>query len=86
MYYLNECSYHQETASCHDKARLKVCSCNIAIEGFSIKKIGLDDFSILNADRQHKCRLSYSPKLTITQKINSVPVQTIRQRRQGESN
>lgn len=51
MYYLNECSY-QETATCQDKAHLKVCSCNIAIEGFSIKKIGLDDFSILNTDRQ----------------------------------
>lgn len=66
-YYLNKCSY-QETVTCHDKTCLKVFSCNTAIAGFSIKKIGLDDFSIFNIDWQHKCRLSWSPELTITQK------------------
>lgn len=67
-YYLNKCSY-QETATCHDKTCLKVSSHNTAIAGFSIKKIGLDDFSIFNTDWQHKCKVPWSTELTITQKI-----------------
>lgn len=47
MHYLNECSY-QETVICHDKACLEVSSCNTATEKFSIMKIALGDFSILN--------------------------------------
>lgn len=59
-------------------AHLEVCSCNTATERFSIKKTGFDDFGILNTDRQHKYKLSKSPTLTVSQKINSVPVKTVK--------
>lgn len=57
MHYLNECS-HQETVICHDKACSEVRNSNTATGRFSITKIALGDFSILNTDGQCKHRLS----------------------------
>lgn len=76
---LNECSYQEtDTATCLLKAHLEVFSYNTAIERFSIKKTGFDNFGILNTDRQHKYSLSWSPTLTVSEKINSVPVKTVK--------
>lgn len=76
---LNEYNYQEtDTVMCLLKAHLKVFSCNTAIERFSIKKTGFDNFGILNTDRQHKYSLSWSPTLTVSEKITSVPVKNVK--------